>query len=67
MIDLRLRFAEPDLLDAAEDIERLLAAEEGSLTPSLRDLLLAVDEAITASYARAMSGHTLLAVEPGRL
>ena len=39
-----------DLLDAAEDLGRVLEQDDLDLTPAARDLLFAVDEAITAAF-----------------
>jgi hypothetical protein len=51
-IELRLSVDERELLDAAEDLERLLDADgDDDFAPSLRDLLVALDDAITAVYS----------------
>ena len=50
VIEVRLTVPESELLDAAEDVERLLdQAAEDDLSPPLRDVLLALDDAITDS------------------
>lgn len=41
-----------DLLDASEDIGRILEQDDLDLTPAARELLFAVDEAITAAFTR---------------
>jgi len=40
-----------DLLEASEDIGRVLEQDDLNLTPAARRLLFAVDEAITAAFA----------------
>jgi hypothetical protein len=40
-----------DLLDASEDLVRVLEQDDLDLTPATRELLFAVDEAITAAFA----------------
>jgi hypothetical protein len=49
----RAEMLEAELYDAAEDIEQLLVDfEDLDLTPSVRDLLFALDEAITAGLRK---------------
>jgi hypothetical protein len=48
-VDVRLELSEEDLLDAGEDLERLLERER-DVTPSLRSLLYALDDAITRAF-----------------
>ena len=50
MIEVHLTVDERELLDAAEDLERLLERDDDDVAPSLRDLLVAVDDAITDVY-----------------
>jgi hypothetical protein len=51
-IQLRLRVPEPDMLDASDDLQRLLD-REGEVCPPLRDLLLSLDDAMTEAFDRA--------------
>ena len=51
ILDLRLSFRENELLEAGEEIARLLDLEgDDELLPPLRAILHAVDDAITAAY-----------------
>lgn len=54
-IEVRLTLGEAELLEAAEDLERLLDGENAS--PLLRHLLLAVDDAFTGAFARARTAR----------
>jgi hypothetical protein len=48
--------AEPAaLLDASDDIQRLLDREDAEVSPPLRTLLLALDDAITGAFAATLA------------
>lgn len=50
MLDLRLRLPKDDLLDASDEVARLLDREYDELLPPFRRILFAIDEAITEAY-----------------
>jgi hypothetical protein len=47
-IEVRLALTDEELLDTGDDIAMLL--EEGEISPALRELLLVLDDAITAAF-----------------
>jgi hypothetical protein len=49
-VHLQAEVPESELLDASEQIRRLVE-RDGELFPALRDLLLALDDAITDAFA----------------
>ena len=57
-VELRVTFAETELLDAAEELPTLTerAAHEDSC-PALRALLLALDDAIVNAFCAPSGGH----------
>ena len=58
IVDLRLSFREDELLDAGEEVQRLLDFDEGDLVlPPLRRILTAVDDAITTAYRRSRAAR----------
>jgi hypothetical protein len=52
-ITLRLALDPEELLDAGEDIERLLECPDGDGSPAFRELLVALDDGINAAFAEA--------------
>jgi len=52
-MNVRVRFPERELLEACDDISRLLeAAGELDLSPAMRHLLTTLDDAATEAYRR---------------
>lgn len=58
-VSLRVDVARAGILDAAEDLERLLdAADDLELSPACRELVIALDEAVTRDPGQSSSGRT---------
>ena len=51
-IEISVSLADDELLDAVEAIEGLLEQSEPDLAPSVRELLLALDDGIASRLAR---------------
>ncbi len=56
-IQLQLDVPEAELLDASDDVQRLIDGE-GEFCPPLRDLLAALDDAITVAFVEEAAARS---------